>query len=229
MIDKLYYATEDDLVLTTAGVIVVVVIIALLFATAVFLFSARRKKQESGQNPIRKTRQLVFSSAAMALAMITSEFIPTLSLPTGGSITLFSMLFITLIGYWYGFGPGLMTALAYGLLQFVLDPKFVSVSQIFLDYILAFGALGLSGIFSERKHGLILGYITGVLGRYFFAWLAGVVIWGIYAPADMPVGLYSLIYQGSYLLPEAILTLILLALPPVRKGLQAIRKIAING
>ena len=47
------------------------------------------------------TKQLVFSSAAIALAMVTS-MIKLFELPMGGSVTLLSMLFITLVGYWYG-------------------------------------------------------------------------------------------------------------------------------
>ena len=74
-------------------------------------------------------------------------------LPMGGSITLFSMLFIVLIGYWYGPEVGIMTSVAYGLLQFVIDPVFYSIPQLLVDYPLAFGALGLSGFFHDSKHG----------------------------------------------------------------------------
>lgn len=239
MTDNLFFFLEDDeFVLTTAGIILTVVMILALLAVSVLIgakissnaSSEKSKKdddaKEKNNTMAKKTRQLVFSAVAMALGLITSEFIPTISLPMGGSITLFSMLFITLIGYWYGLGAGLTTALAYGLLQFVLDPKFVSFGQLLLDYVLAFGALGLSGIFSNKKHGLILGYITGVAGRYIFATIAGVVIWGIYAPPEMSPLVYSLTYQATYIVPELVLTLILLALPPVKKGLEAVKKMA---
>ncbi len=68
----------------------------------------------SGEKKI-KTKQLVFSAVAMALAMITS-FLKLFDAPMGGSVTLFSMLFICCIGYWYGLRAGLMTGVAYGLL-----------------------------------------------------------------------------------------------------------------
>lgn len=239
MTDNLFFFLEDDeFVLTTAGIILTVIMILVLLAVSVLIgaklsgkASKENEKREDGEKEKNNTaaknvRQLVFSAVAMALALITSEFIPTISLPMGGSITLFSMLFITLIGYWYGLGAGLTTAFAYGLLQFVLDPKFVSFGQLLLDYVLAFGALGLSGFFSNKKHGLILGYITGVVGRYIFATIAGVVIWGIYAPEGMSPLVYSLTYQASYIVPELVLTLILLALPPVKKGLEAVKKMA---
>ena len=84
----------------------------------------------------------------------------------GGSVTLFSMLFICCIGYWYGLRTGLMTGVAYGLLQLISDPYIISLPQMITDYLLAFGALGLSGLFCNKKYGLIKGYIAGVLGRY---------------------------------------------------------------
>ena len=59
-----------------------------------------------------KTKQLVFSAAAIALATVISVVIKLPSLPNGGSVTLFSMLVITLIGYWYGPATGLLAALS---------------------------------------------------------------------------------------------------------------------
>ena len=102
-----------------------------------------------------KTKQLVFSAAAIALATVISVVIKLPSLPNGGSVTLFSMLVITLIGYWYGPATGLLAAFAYGILQFITGPYVVHPVQVLLDYPLAFGALGLSGFFSKKKNGLL--------------------------------------------------------------------------
>ena len=85
-------------------------------------------------------KQLVFSAVALALATVTSLIKP-FDLPMGGSVTLFSMLFIVLIGYWYGPYIGITAGIAYGLLQFVIEPYFYSIPQFFTDYPLAFGAL----------------------------------------------------------------------------------------
>ena len=74
-----------------------------------------------------KTKQLVFSAAAIALATVISVVIKLPSLPNGGSVTLFSMLVITLIGYWYGPATGLLAAFAYGILQFITGPDRKSV------------------------------------------------------------------------------------------------------
>lgn len=141
---------------------------------------------------------------------------------------MFSMLFIVLIGYLFGPKAGITSALAYGMLQFVIDPVFYSIPQMIVDYPLAFGALGLAGIFANKKHGLIWGYITGVIGRYIFAVISGVIFFAHYAPEGTPALVYSLGYNATYLVPEAAITLILLALPPVSKGIAQIKKMVIS-
>mgnify|MGYP000115853692 FL=1 len=150
------------------------------------------------------------------------------NLPMGGSVTLFSMLFIALIGYWYGPYVGLMTAVAYGLVQFVMEPIFYTVPQMILDYPLAFGALGLAGFFANKKHGLQIGYIVAVFGRYVFAVISGVVFFGAYAPEGTPAIVYSLTYNATYIVPEAIATLIVISLPPVAKALAQVKKNALS-
>lgn len=207
--------------LTGAGIAAVIVLIVLLIAVAIFI---RQRKDHSARIA---TKQLVFSGVAMALAIVTSE-IKFARLPFGGSITLFSMLFIVLIGYWYGAAAGLMTGFAYGLLQFVLDPVFYTPAQLLVDYPLAFGALGLSGFFCNRKHGLVIGYAVGVLARYAFAVLSGALFFGAYASDQSPTGilLYSLGYNASYIAPEALVTLILLAIPTVSNAMKRVRTLA---
>lgn len=171
----------------------------------------------------RTTKQLVFSAAAIALAQVAS-MIKLFEMPMGGSVTLISMLFIVLIGYWFGPSAGIITGIAFGLLQFVIEPVFFSVPQMLTDYPLAFGALGLAGFFHKQKHGLIIGYLVGVLGRYFFSFLSGVIFFAAYAPDNMAAPLYSLAYNGSYLGAEAAITLILIALPPVSKALAQVKQ-----
>ncbi len=174
------------------------------------------------------TRQLVYCAAAIALATVTS-MIKLFSLPMGGAVTLLSMLFIVLAGYWYGPVPGLITGAAYGLLQFIIEPYFLTLPQMLVDYPLAFGALGLSGFFHKSRNGLTIGYILGVIGRFFFTFLSGMIFFGAYA-ADygMSAFVYSFTYNGSYLLAEAVITLILINLPPVKKALVYMKEMALK-
>ncbi len=171
------------------------------------------------------TRKLVFSALGIALAMVCS-YIKIWPMPMGGSVTLLSMLFISLIGYWFGPVYGLITGLAYGLLQFAVDPFMLSIPQVLLDYPLAFGALGLSGLFHKKTHGLQIGYLVGVLGRFVFSTLSGVIFFASYAPEGMNPWGYSSLYQGAYLGAETAITLIVISIPPVAKALARVKQLA---
>lgn len=212
---------DDAVRLTGAGIFTVAAVILALIIIALIV----RRIQSKEKSARLTTRQLVFSAVSVALAMVTS-MIKLFEMPMGGSVTLLSMLFIVLIGYWYGPYVGIMTGMAYGLLQFILEPIFYTIPQMLVDYPLAFGALGLAGFFCQKKHGLILGYIAGVLGRYLFAFLSGVIFFASYAPAEMGAVIYSLAYNGSYLAAEAAITLIIIAIPPVSKALKHVKQMA---
>ena len=175
------------------------------------------------------TKQIVFCAMALALATVISAVIKLPSLPNGGSITLFSMLIICLVGYWYGPAIGLITAFAYGILQFITGPYFVHPAQVLLDYPFAFGALGLSGFSSNKKHGLLIGYIVGVFGRFVFHMISGLIFYTEYV-GDVHGNLLAIVastqYNLSYILPEMIATVILIALPPVAKALAKVKGMA---
>ena len=168
-------------------------------------------------------KKLVFSAMGIALGMVTS-YIKVWEMPMGGSVTLLSMLFICLIGFWFGPRYGIAAGAAYGILQFVIDPYMLSVPQVLFDYPFGFGALGLSGFFRNQKYGLQLGYIAGVLGRFLFSTRSGVFFFAAYAPEGMNPLIYSSLYQGSYLGTEGIVTLIIISLPPVTKALNIVKQ-----
>lgn len=197
------------------GVLIGIMILVLLLGCVI---SNGKEKKTIG------TKQLVFSAMAMALAMVTS-MIKLVDMPMGGSVTLLSMLFITLIGYLFGLRTGLTAAIAYGFLQLVVNPYIISIPQMLTDYIFAFGALGLSGVFSGKKNGLVKGYLLGVLGRYFFTFLSGMIFFGSYAASyHMSAPVYSLVYNGAYLGLEALITVVIILLPPVSKGFLKVKK-----
>lgn len=172
------------------------------------------------------TKKLVVSAALIALGFVASV-IKFASLPFGGSITMFSMLFISLIGYFYGWKIGITAGVAYGLIQFATNPYFFVLIQVLLDYPLAFGALGLSGFFAGRKHGLIWGYVAGCVGRYIFHVISGYVFFKEYTPEGMNDLLYAMGYNATYILPEVIVTVIILLIPQVNKGISQLKK-AVN-
>lgn len=215
-----YDAEAWEYHLTSAGyaALVVLMILALLASAAVFGKESRRMS----------TKQLAYCSIAIALATVAS-FLKLASLPFGGSITLFSMFFICLIGYLYGPKTGLMTGVAYGILQLLVEPYIYAPIQVLLDYPLAFGALGLSGIFWKSRHGLIKGCIVGMAGRYICHVISGYVFFAAYTPEGMNPILYAVGYNATYILPELIATVILISIPAVGMALNQIKRMAYTG
>ena len=197
--------------LTAAGYAVTIIAGIILFlAAAFFAAKASSKKRMS-------TKQLVFCAAALALAYLTS-YIKLFEMPWGGSVTLFSMLFVVLIGNWYGPKTGLLVGLAYGIIQFIQEPYVLSFFQVCCDYILAFAALGVAGFFAKSKYGLVKGYIIAVLARGVFHAIGGYLYWMDYMPDNFPkalASLYPILYNYSYLLVEGVITVIIISIPAV--------------
>ena len=198
--------------LTPLGYVVLIAVVIVMLAVG---FIVKDKKTHS-------VKRLVTSAMAIALATLTS-FITIFKMPMGGSVTLFSMLFIVLIGYWYGISAGMTASIAYGVLQLIVNPYIISLPQMFLDYIFAFGALGLSGIFANSRNGLVKGYIAGIAGRFFFSFLSGWIFFAVYTPEFFNV-LYSLAYNAAYIGAEGIITIIVIMLPPVKKAILYVKQ-----
>ena len=171
-------------------------------------------------------KQLAFCAMAIALGTVLS-MIKVFSFPTGGSITLLSMLVICLPGYWFGLGAGILTGVAYGVLQLLIDPYVLYPMQLVIDYLLAFGALGLSGIFSKSSYGLLKGYMIGVVGRFAFATISGWIFFGMYAWEGWNPLVYSLVYNGIYIFAEAAITCVIISLPPVKNAFGRVKQLAI--
>ena len=210
--------------LTTAGYVVTVVAGIILFLAAWFLAGRRSAEKKMS------AKQLVFCGVAIALAYITS-YIKIFNMPWGGSITLCSMLFIVLVANWYGVGTGLFVGLAYGILQFIQEPYVLSFFQVCCDYIFAFAALGLAGVFAKSNHGLLKGYILAVVARGAFHALGGYLYWMDYMPDNFPKSLtevYPILYNYSYLLVEGVITVIVISIPAVAKGLARVKKMAVE-
>lgn len=210
--------------LTTAGYAASIIAGIILFIAGLIFAGKNSEKKRMG------TRQLVFCAAALALAFVTS-YLKIFKLPWGGSVTLCSMLFIVLVGNWYGVQTGILVGLAYGILQFIQEPFVLSFFQVCCDYILAFAALGVAGFFAGKSNGLLKGYIAAVLARGAFHALGGYLYWMDYMPENFPQSLksiYPIVYNYSFLLAEAVLTIIILSVPAVSKGLGRVRRMALD-
>lgn len=176
------------------------------------------------------TKQIVFAAMSIALATVIATVIKLPPLPNGGSVTLFSMLLVTLVGYWYGPVIGITAAISFGILQFITGPYVVHPLQVIIDYPLAFGALGCSGFFADKKNGLLKGYLAGVFGRFFFASVSGLIFYTVYVESleeNMVAIWASLVYNMTYIVPEAVITMILISIPAVKNTLAHIKKMAL--
>ncbi len=170
---------------------------------------------------------LAACGVCIALAYVLS-FIKLFSAPLGGSVTLCSMFFICIIGYLLGWKYSLTAAFAYGLLQFIQKPEILSIAQVLIDYIFAFTALGLSGFFRKGKSAIFVGFLAGVTGRFIFSSISGYVFYAEYAPEGWNPLIYSICYNASYIYVEAAITLIILAIPPVRQAIDRVKNSLIS-
>ncbi len=220
--------------LTQTGIFVSIILIFLLIVTVAMLKSApvNEEGEVVPKKKIFNVKQLVFSAVSLALAFALS-YVKIFRMPWGGSVTLCSMLFVTIIGYWYGPTIGLISAFAYGLLQFVQGGSsyMLSLNQVAMDYIVAFAALGLSGFFSRKKNGLLTGYLVGIFFRGLFHSIGGYLYWMDYMPENFPQSLawiYPVAYNYAYIIAEGIITVIIISLPPVKKALTKVKEMALS-
>ena len=217
---------EVTYVPTTLGNVLLAVIIVAFLAAALFL-AGKKAKNPKGNRTKLTVKQLVFCAMSLALGTVLSN-LKLFDMPWGGSVTLLSMLVICLPGYWFGLGAGLLTGVAYGFLQLLIEPYVLFPMQLLLDYPLAFGALGLSGLFSDSKYGLLKGYLAGVIGRWVFTVISGAAFFAAYAWEGWAPLPYSMAYNGSYIFAESAITLVLLAIPAVSKAFARVKQLALE-
>ena len=178
-------------------------------------------------NTRKKLLCLVEGALLVALAQILS-YLKLWELPQGGSVTI-GMLPIFLYCARWGFGPGMLASFAYALLQLLLDGAYAWGWQSMVgDYILAFAVLGVAGLFAKAKGGFFLGTIAGCVARFLVHWIVGATIWAEYMPEEFfgmtmtSPWLYSILYNGSYMLLDMLLVLVVGAVmyKPLGKYMQ---------
>ncbi len=148
------------------------------------------------------TKVLAEVSVMVALSLVLN-FIKVYQLPQGGSITLASMVPVLLISFRRGPKVGVFSGVVFGMAQMLLDGWFYSPVGMILDYPLAFGALGLAGIFRKTP---LVGVVVSLATRFLSHFISGVVFFGMYAPEGMSPIVYSAVYNGSYMLPEMVIS-----------------------
>ena len=161
-----------------------------------------------------KTRKLTETALLIALGTILSLIQFPGPWVNGGSITLCAMLPICLYAAVFGLRQGLLAGLALGILQLFQDLYVVHWAQLVLDYFIAFACYGLAGLFPKK---LPLGLAVAALSRMLCSVLSGVIFFAEYAEGWSSVWAYSIVYNGSYMIPELILCILVSQIPVVKR------------
>ena len=170
------------------------------------------------RNERRKRLLAMVEGALMVALSMVLGLLPLPSWPQGGSITV-AMIPVIYYSYRRGVKWGLMAGLVYSGVQMLTGwyaPPAgtfgATILCVLLDYVLAFALLGAADVIAHlfgaglRLCGYALGALCVTLVRFVCSFLSGVLLWGSYAPEGVNVWIYSLTYNGSYMIPNALLT-----------------------
>ena len=155
-------------------------------------------------------RIIVFAECAVAVALaVLCSFIKVWEMPQGGSVAL-TMVPILLISLRRGVMAGVYSGAIYGAVSLIYAGTIYHPMSVLLDYILAFGLLGVAGFFRKSTIGSICGVCVGVGLRFISSLISGAVLFGSFAPEGQNPWVYSLIYQATYMIPELIISVVIL-------------------
>ncbi|MEM2146494.1 MAG: energy-coupled thiamine transporter ThiT [Candidatus Jordarchaeaceae archaeon] len=153
---------------------------------------------------MQNVKILAEGTVTVALTVILKDILPPIyHLPQGGSVSIAGMVPIIWFALRRGLRAGIEVGAVYGLVNMALGGYIVDPVQAIIDYPLAFGALGLAGLF--HKHPL-LGVTIAIFCRFLAHFISGVWFFWMYAPEGIDPLIYSAIYNGGYLLVEFIMT-----------------------
>ena len=154
---------------------------------------------------------IIFAALSAGLYTLT---LPFLTLPFGGSVTVGSMVPIFWLSLRRGHKVGIIGGIVFGLAALPIDvvrlpysPIAANPASILFDYILAFGVLGVAGLF--KKYPLVGITIASIL-KFLFHFISGIIFWSIYTPEGFSPIVYSAIYNGSFMTVETIISLVLM-------------------
>ena len=161
------------------------------------------------KNNIKKKILFMTECAIMVALAVLCSFIKVWEMPQGGSVSL-TMVPLFVIAYRRGAVAGIVTGAIYGVISMLFAGVIYHPMSILLDYVLAFALVGISGFFRKSTLGIILGTTSGVAGRFISSLVSGAVLFAEYAPEGQNPWVYSLIYQATYLIPELIISILIL-------------------
>ena len=175
---------------------------------------------------MKKSKVYALCEGAIMVALATAlSYVKLMELPQGGSVCI-GMLPLFIYFFRWDWKHSFLAAFAYGLLQLIFDGAYAwGWQSMLLDYLVAFTPLGLAGLFKGKKWGIFVGTIVGCFFRFVVHYISGVTIYKILAPTEFmkwtftSPSAYSIVYNGSYMLPNTIIALVLAAMlyKPLKK------------
>ena len=172
----------------------------------------------SNKNHLR-VRALTEGAVLLALSVVLNYLsgIIFASLPQGGSVTL-AMFPLLLYVHRWGAGRGALVCFAYGTLDMLLGGGYAwGWQSILLDYLVAYTALAVGGFFKGKAWGIFPAVALGCLGRFVVHHISGITMYRIIEPTGIEglewLGvftnphIYSLAYNGAYMLPNVVIAL----------------------
>ena len=158
--------------------------------------------------------------ARIGIALALATILNTLKIynwPTGGGITLASMLPLILIALMYGPWIGMLTGFLFGLISLVTDPYILHPVQVLFDYPLPYLVLGISGFFKDKNlKTILLGTSFAIFLRFICHFISGFVFFGEFAPSGMSPLLYSLSVNGVLIGVDGLICIIVLSIIPLK-------------
>ena len=183
-----------------------------LLAVLVFIFGYLQMRR------IRFTTSMLINVALMLALTVVLHQLRIYHMPQGGSVTLGAMVPLLFLTYRYGAGIGCLAGFVYGMINLMQDAFIVHPLQVLFDYPLPYMALAIAAAVPGR---IYLGAALAFAARFLCHYISGVVFFGSYAPPDTSPYLYSLVFNATYLVPEAVVCLLLLRILPVPRLLAA--------
>jgi len=172
-------------------------------------------------------KMMATGALCVAMAALLSA-LKLFTMPQGGSVTPASMLPILLFAWIYGMPAGCAAGLVYGVLQLTLGAYIIHPMQFLLDYILPFTVLGLAGLFrGQSAKALPAAIWAGGTVRFIIHVLSGVLYFASYAPEGQSPLVYSMLYNGSYMLPELVICTAIVLIPQIATLLSRLKRQAV--
>jgi len=186
----------------------------------------------AGSSRPYQVRVLAESAIMIALATVLNS-IKIFTLPEGGTVTMGAMVPLLFLALRRGAKVGMAAGAVFGVIDVYFEPFVYNPVQFLLDYPLAYGSLGLAGLFSGRVSGgakggqasagwAVIAVVTGITGRFVCHFFSGLIFFASYAPSGESPALYSAIYNASYLIPELFISVLVISIL-VGRGVSRVR------